>query len=77
MGKGGVGIQGRVVFKIQKTLANQKSCQEFSGLLSENPKLLEGVGGKGAQVVGMVVENSQTEDRQKVERSGFFFSVRL
>lgn len=62
-GKGGVGSQGRVVFKIQKTLANQKSCQ-FSGLLSENPKLLEGVGGKGAQVVGMVVQVQEFPDRR-------------
>lgn len=64
MGKGGVGSQGRVVFKIQKTLANQKSCQEFSELLSENPKLLEGVGGKGAQVVGMVVQVQEFPDRR-------------
>lgn len=64
MGKGGVGSQGRVVFKIQKTLANQKSCQEFSELLSENPKLLEGVGGKGAQVVGLVVQVQEFPDRR-------------
>lgn len=64
MGKGGVGSQGRVVFKIQKTLANQKSCQEFSELLSENPKLLEGLGGKGAQVVGLVVQVQEFPDRR-------------